>query len=271
MELSNRVAIVTGASEGIGQALARLLASEGAQVALAARSEAKLKALAAELGEERALAVPTDVIQSAHRQRLVAKTVERFGGLDLLVNNAGIGMYALVEETDWQHLREMWEVNFFGAVALTLAALPHLRARGGVVVNISSIAGKIPLPYMASYCATKSALNAFSDGLRMELARTGVRVLTVSPGSVRTRFREAAYRDSKNLPAMFEQRTPRGIAADEVAQMTLRALRRRRREVVIPWRLRLAAAVRALFPGLTERLLREMVRAERSEGEGSPA
>lgn len=271
MELINRVAIVTGASEGIGKALARRLAREGVQVALAARSEEKLRRLAVELGEERALVVPTDVAQPAQVQRLVAKTVERFGRLDILVNNAGFGIYALVEETDWEHLREMWEVNFFGAVALTRAALPHLRASHGAVVNIASIAGKIPLPYMVSYCATKSALIAFSDGLRMELARAGVRVVTVCPGSVRTRFQEVAYRDGKNLPAVFAQDKPRGIPADEVARMTLKALRRGRREVVIPWRLRLAAGLRTLFPGLTERLLRGMVREKQPEGEETPA
>jgi len=260
MELANRVAIVTGASEGIGRALAQQLVSEGAQVALAARSKDKLEALVAELGAERALAVPTDVAQPAQVERLVARTVERFGGADILVNNAGFGLYALVEETDWAHLREMWEVNFFGAVACTRAALPHLRQRGGAVVNISSVAGKIPLPYMASYCATKSALNAFSDGLRMELARAGVHVLTVCPGRVRTNFHEAAYRDGKNLPAIFQQRHPTGVSAEDVARATLRALRRGRREVIIPWRLRLAASLRNLLPGLTERLLRELVR-----------
>lgn len=274
MELTDRVAIVTGASEGIGRALAQLLVSEGAQVVLAARSKDKLEALAAELGSERALAVPTDVAQPAQVERLVARTVEWFGGVDILVNNAGFGIYGLVEEMDWEHFRQMWEVNFFGAVACTRAALPHLRQRGGAVVNISSVAGKIPLPYMAGYCATKFALNAFSDGLRMELARAGVHVLTVCPGRVRTNFHQAAYRDGKDLPKIFQQRHPTGVAAEAVARVTVKALRRGRREVVIPWRLRLAASVRNLLPGLTERLLREVVRdapPEAAPAGGEPA
>ena len=260
MELENRVAIVTGASEGIGKALAHELVRRGARVVLAARSQEKLEALAAELGSVRALAVPTDVTKAAQLERLVARAVDGFGGVDILVNNAGFGLYGLVEEIDWDHFREMWEVNFFGAVALTRAALPQLRQRGGAVVNISSVAGKIPLPYMAGYCATKFALNAFSDGLRMELARSGVHVLTVCPGRVRTNFHEAAYRDGKDLPRIFQQRNPTGVSAERVARATVNALRRGRREVIIPWRLRLAARVQSLLPGFTERVLRSVVR-----------
>jgi short-subunit dehydrogenase len=274
MELTNRVAIVTGASEGIGRALAQLLVEQGAQVVLAARSQDKLEAFVAESGVERALAVPTDVAQPAQLERLVARAVERFGGVDILVNNAGLGTYGLVEEIDWEHFLRMWEVNFFGAVRLTMAALPLLKQRRGAVVNISSVAGKIPFPFMGGYCATKFALNAFSDILRMELARAGVRVLTVCPGNVRTNFRQAAYRDGKNLPKIFQEREPIGISAEAVARATLRALRRGRREVVIPWWLRLAAGLRNLLPGLTERVLREIVRdvaAPGAEAGGEPA
>jgi len=275
MELTDRVAIVTGASEGIGRALAQLLVEEGARVALAARSKEKLEALAAELGAERALAVPTDVAQPAQVERLVARAVERFGGVDILVNNAGFGIYGLAEEINWEHFRQMWEVNFFGAVACTRAVLPHLRQRGGAVVNISSVAGKIPLPYMAGYCATKFALSAFSDGLRMELAPAGVHVLTVCPGRVRTNFHQAAFRDGKDLPKIFQQRHPTGVSAESVARATVKALRRGRREVVVPWRLQLAAGVRNFLPGLTERVLRSIVRdprlAEAAPTGGEPA
>lgn len=271
MELTNRVAIVTGASDGIGRAIALELASEGAQVVLAARSADRLKTLAGELGEERALAVPTDMAQPAQVERLVAKAVERFGGLDILVNNAGFGLYGLVEETVWKHVEQLWKVNVLGVVAGTRAALPHLRQRGGAVVNIASIAGKIPVPYMTLYCASKAALIAFSDGLRMEVAGAGVRVLTVCPGRVRTRFHEVAYREGKRLPGIFQRRESSGISADEVARITLRALRSGRREVIIPWKLRLAAGVRMLLPGLTERLLRHLVREEQPSGEESPA
>lgn len=260
MELSNKVAIITGASEGIGEALARLLVAEGARVVLAARSEEKLKALAASLGAEQAIAVPTDVAEPAQVERLVARTLERFGGVDILVNNAGLGLYGLVEEMDWDHFRRMWEVNFFGVARLTMAALPHLRQRGGAVVNISSVAGKLPLPYMAGYCATKFALNALSDGLRMELAPAGVRVVTVCPGRVRTQFHVNAFRGSGSLPSVFRRREESsGIPPERVARATLRALRWGQREVVVPWPLRLAVGFRWLFPGLMEAVLGRMV------------
>jgi hypothetical protein len=259
MELTNCVAIVTGASEGIGAALARLLVEAGARVVLAARSEGKLRALAEHLGEERALAVPTDVTEPAQVENLVARAVERFGGLDILANNAGVGLYGPIAETNWEHLRHMWEVNFFGVVRCTVAALPHLRTRHGVVVNVSSVAGKIPVPYLTSYCATKFALNALSDGLRMELAHAGVRVVTICPGTVRTQFRASAFRDAKNLPAAFQRREGTGISADAVARATLRALQRDQREVVLPFKLRLAAEARRLFPRLMDSVVRRLV------------
>jgi len=255
-----QVVIVTGASVGIGAALARRLAREGARVVLSARSEDKLMSLAQELGEDRTLVVPTDVARPEQCERLVSRAVERFGGIDILINNAGFGVYGLVEETSWEHFREMWEVNFFGAVRCTLAALPHLKARRGVVVNISSIAGKIPIPYMTGYCATKFALNAFSDGLRMEVMRAGVKVVTVCPGRVRTEFHVAARREGKNLPAVFQGDARSGIAAEQVVRATLKAVRRKRREVVLPWPLRLASAGRTLLPGLTERLMARYLR-----------
>ena len=261
MQLANQVAIITGASEGIGEAIARRFVAEGARVALAARSVDKLQALAASLGRERALAVPTDVAEPAQVERLVARTVERFGGVNILVNNAGIGLYGPAYEMDWEHFRRMWEVNFFGAVRCTLAALPYLRQRRGVVVNISSVAGKIVLPYMAGYCATKFALNAFSTGLRMELARAGVRVVVVCPGRVRTEFHRSAYRDGSNLPGLFRRpEESGGIRAEKVAEVTLRALRWGQREVVVPWGLRLLVGFRNLFPAFTDSMIQRVVR-----------
>ncbi|MFQ5778248.1 MAG: SDR family oxidoreductase [Terriglobia bacterium] len=260
MQFHNQVAIVTGASEGIGAAIARLLAAEGARVVLAARSEEKLRALAATLGEERALVVPTDVAEAAQVEQLVSRTVERFGGIDILVNNAGIGLYGRIREMEWEHFQRMWDVNFFGAVQLTRAALPHLCERRGVVVNISSVAGKISVPFIGGYCATKFALNALSTALRMELARTGVRVVVVCPGPVQTQFQSSAYRDSQDLPGVFRRRTVRGVTAEQVARVTLRAVRRGRREVVVPWALRLLVGLRALFPAGIDRLLQRALR-----------
>ncbi|MCH7984988.1 MAG: SDR family oxidoreductase [Acidobacteria bacterium] len=259
MKLSNQVAVITGASEGIGAAIARRFAREGARVVLAARSEEKLKALAEELGSERALAVPTDVTDAEQVKRLMARTREHFGGLDILVNNAGVGLYASVAEMAWADFEQMWKVNFFGVVRCIREALPDLRERRGMVVNISSVAGKLAIPYLTGYCASKFALNAFSTGLRMELAQAGVRVVVVCPGTVRTPFHQSAFR-SNRLPEVFAQRSRGGISAERVAAATLRAVVRGRREVVVPWRLRLAVGFRNLLPAFADGILQRMLR-----------
>lgn len=259
MKLSSQVAVITGASEGIGAAIARRFAGEGARVVLAARSEEKLKALAEELGSERALAVPTDVTDAEQVKRLMARTREHFGGLDILVNNAGVGLYASVAEMAWADFEQMWKVNFFGVVRCIREALPDLRERRGMVVNISSVAGKLAIPYLTGYCASKFALNAFSTGLRMELAQAGVRVVVVCPGTVRTPFHQSAFR-SNRLPEVFAQRSRGGISAERVAAATLRAVVRGRREVVVPWRLRLAVGFRNLLPAFADGILQRMLR-----------
>lgn len=259
MKLSNQVAVITGASEGIGAAIARRFAGEGARVVLAARSEEKLKALAEELGSERALAVPTDVTDAEQVKRLMARTREHFGGLDILVNNAGVGLYAPVAEMSREKFRQMWEVNFFGAVECTQAALPYLQERRGVLVNISSVVGKFAFPYTAGYSATKFALNAFSTALRMELARAGVRVVVVCPGPVTTSFQRNAFRDGKNLPEQFN-RPDRGVSAEQVAKETLRAIVRGKREVVVPWYYRVLIGFRNLFPVMVDGMFARMLR-----------
>lgn len=259
MKLSNQVAVITGASEGIGAAIARRFAGEGARVVLAARSEEKLKVLAEELGSERVLAVPTDVTDAEQVKRLMARTREHFGGLDILVNNAGVGLYASVAEMAWADFEQMWKVNFFGVVRCIREALPDLRERRGMVVNISSVVGKLAIPYLTGYCASKFALNAFSTGLRMELAQAGVRVVVVCPGTVRTPFHQSAFR-SNRLPEVFAQRSRGGISAERVAAATLRAVVRGRREVVVPWRLRLAVGFRNLLPAFADGILQRMLR-----------
>ena len=209
--------------------------------------------------------VSTDVADARQVDRLVARTVEHFGGIDIVVNNAGFGLYAPCHEMNWEHFRQMWEVNFFGAVRLSVAALPHLRKRRGAIVNISSVAGKIPLPYMGAYCATKFALNTISSSMRMELKQAGVRVVTVLPGRVATQFHHAAYRDGQNLPGIFQRRKSEGVSAERVARVALNALLSGKREVVVPWRLRLAMAASALMPGIRESVLSRMVKAERAD------
>lgn len=218
----DRTAIVTGASSGIGEATSRLLARSGYNVALAARREDRLEDLAAELGKN-ALAVPTDVTDPAACAALVARTVESFGAVDVLVNNAGLGLYASIAEGDPEDWRRMFDVNVLGVLYATRAAVRHMLERGsGDVVFISSVAGRrVPRADGTVYAATKHAVTAIAEGLRMDVSERGVRVISVEPGLVRTEFPESSYPSAEEFYAGKEYPP---LAAEDVASAVLYAL-----------------------------------------------
>ncbi len=184
MKIEGSVVIVTGASSGIGRALARRFAEEGAAVVLAARSADKLEALARELRERggEALAVTTDVTQRDDQERLVATACERYGRLDILVNNAGRGAAGHVADTPAAHFRALFELNVLGALHAMQAAIPRLKAQGGgLIVNISSGAGRLAVPGLSAYGASKAALDLISNTARAELIADGIGIMTVYP------------------------------------------------------------------------------------------
>jgi NADP-dependent 3-hydroxy acid dehydrogenase YdfG len=223
MTLGGRTAIVTGASSGIGEATARLLAGEGCNVALCARREDRLKALAAELGE-RTLAVPADVTDPTACAALVARTLERFGTLEILVNNAGIGLYGSIPEGDPEDWRKMFEVNVFGVLYTTRAAVRHMLARGmGDVVFVSSLAGRrVPAPDSTVYAATKHAITAIAEGLRMDVHEKGIRVINVEPGLVRTEFPESSHPSAQ---VFYAKKTYAPLQAEDIAAAVLYAVK----------------------------------------------
>ena len=189
------VSIVTGGSKGIGLAIARALLAGGGQVAISGRNDAGLKQAAEALGggepsgADRVLAVRADVRDPADAQRLVGETVRRFGGLDVLVNNAGVGKFANVADMTIDDWRLILDTNLSGVFYCTRVALPELRRRGGgYIVNISSLAGKNAFAGGAAYCASKAALNQFSEALMQEVRHDDIRVSYVMPGSVATGF-----------------------------------------------------------------------------------
>ena len=205
MTLTGKTAIVTGASSGIGEAISRLLAEGGCNVALAARREERLQKLAAELGEN-ALPVQTDVTDPEACAALVSRTIDHFGGLDILVNNAGLGIYGSLAEADPENWRTMFEVNVLGALYMTQPAVLHMLENGaGDVVFVSSIAGRrVPTPESTVYAATKHALNAIAEGLRMDLSQKGIRSINVEPGLVRTEFPEGSHPNAEEFYASRE-------------------------------------------------------------------
>lgn len=193
-DLDGKVAVVTGASSGIGEATAKSLSEEGADVVLAARREEELRDLADQIETEGGdtLVVPTDVTDEADIQELVDRTVEEFDRLDILVNNAGVMLLEEVEDADPDNFQQMVDVNLSGLMKLTRAALPIMQDQGsGHVVNISSVAGRKSFPGSSAYSATKFGVNGFSEGLRQEVTgEDDIRITLIEPGFVDTELAE---------------------------------------------------------------------------------
>ena len=197
--LDGKVAIVTGGSRGIGHAIARALLQNGARVAITATSEDALRKAAGELsatrGEASVLPIRADVRRQADVETSIAAAAQHFGGIDVLVNNAGVGVFRPVAEMSIADWHTMIETNLTGVFYSCRAVLPHLRARGGGwIINISSLSGKHPFADGAAYCASKAALNAFTEALMQEVRHDGIRVACVMPGSVRTGFSSSSPR-----------------------------------------------------------------------------
>ncbi len=233
MDIAGRTAIITGASSGIGQAVAAEFAGRGANVVLAARSRDKLNRLAADLAPlpGRALAVKTDVTESLSVEALVRKTAEEFGSVDILINNAGVGLFAPIADGNVQNARYLFEVNFWGALHCIQTVTPYmLDQAGGHIVNVSSVAGHVSPPYMGMYAATKHALAAVSDALRIELGGTGVGVSTIYPGLTDTSFTENMLQEveAPQIPPIA-----RFVGAKVVARRIFQAVRWGLRDVYV--------------------------------------
>jgi short-subunit dehydrogenase len=267
--LHGRVAIITGASSGIGRETALAFARAGVQTALAARREDKLEEVAQTinaLGGE-TLVVPTDISQPAQVQHLVQATLDRFGRIDVLVNNAGFGLLASVEETSIEDMQRIMEVNFMGAFYAMKAVLPVMRQQGrGHIINVASIVGKRAVPYSGAYCATKFALVGFSETLRIELAGSGIDVSVVCPIWTETEF----FDTMKNV----QQRQLKPVGPAQSAAAVARAIVdcvRHPRPEVMPFRpARLLAVANAIAPGLIDRGMRQLAKVRRLQPKERP-
>jgi short-subunit dehydrogenase len=253
------VVIVTGASAGIGRALALRLAGQGGKVVVAARRLDRLEQVAAgcrELGGE-ALAIRADVGDEGQCKALIEQTIEAFGRLDMLVNNAGLAVSGLFEEFPNLHLfKHVLDVNFYGAVYCTYYALPYLIRTKGRIVAISSLGGKVPLPFNTPYIASKYAMHGFYDSLRIELSHHRVSATIICPYWVVTEFHEAQM-DKTGVPRGERGRqihTRKMMTAEQCADIVLKAAEKRKREVLMgPGGL--AVWLKVLAPGLLDKLV----------------
>lgn len=244
--------VVTGASMGIGEAIARIFAAQGASVVLLSRDLSRAEAGRNRIGFlERTAAFSCDVRHAEEIDRVLGLALHHFGRIDVWINNAGHGLLDSVLQMDMSACHEMFDTNFFGAVSAIQKVIPIMSQQGGgTIINISSVAGHIPLPFHAAYSASKFALDAISKAARVELKKNGIHVMTVCPGYVRTAFGENAVRGHELKKV--RPNSVRGISAERVARATLRGYLKQKREVIVPWTMHVPVKLYQLFPSLVE-------------------
>jgi short-subunit dehydrogenase len=260
MSIPGKIVVVTGASMGIGEAIVHRFLRENASVVLASRDLVRVEAARQRAGAlDRTLAVACDVTVRAQIERLLAAAIERFGRVDVWVNNAGFGLVDSVERMNMDACRRVFDTNLFGVIDCMQVVSPLFKQqRSGAIINISSMAGIVSVPYMSAYGATKYALNCIGGAARMELAPYGVHVNTVCPGYVATDFSDHVVRGSENLRIAGGRK--HGITAERVANAVWRAYRGNRRQVVVPWSGNLAIGLYRLLPGVFNWGMQKMLR-----------
>lgn len=253
--LQNARVLLTGASAGIGRELALRLAAKKSQLVLTARRDDRLEELADEIEKTHGTKpnwIAGDITDSDHRQSLLEACQSELGGLDVLINNAGVGAIGTFENASADRLRKVMEVNFFAPVELTRAALPLLReGNRPIIVNVSSVLGHRAVPKKSEYCASKFAIHGFSDALRAELSSTGIDVLLASPSTTKTEFFENALEKEEELPWLaLGGQNPR-----TVARSIVRAIGWGRHEIILTPGGKLLVWLDRLCPPLMDRLV----------------
>ena len=267
--MDGKVVVVTGASMGIGEAIAKIFADQGAGVVMLSRDSSRAEAARHRVGHtDRTLAMACDVRHREEIDRVLGLTLHHFDRIDVWVNNAGVGMRDTVAEMEMSACRELFETNLFAAIASMQAVIPAMReAGGGTIINISSVAGHIPLVFGAPYSASKFALNAIGKAARLELLKDNIHVLTVCPGYVATDFGQnmIAVRRGNTRP-----KSVRGITAERVARAVYDGYRKKKREVIVPWTMHPVVKLYQLFPSVVEwGMMKVLPRPEGDKAKGA--
>ncbi len=252
--LKGKIAIVTGASSGIGKACALKLAEEGAQLVLAARNTTALEVVALDckaFGVE-VIIIRTDVRTESDCKTLIEESIARFGGIDILINNAGMSMRATFEDVDLKVLKTLMDVNFWGAVYCTKYALPYLLKSKGTVVGISSIAGFKGLPARTGYSASKFALNGFLETLRIENMKKGLHVLICAPGFTASNIRNTALSKDGKPQSESPLQESKLMSAEAVAAKVIEGIKKRKKIIVLTFIGKLTVLLNKFIPSFMD-------------------
>lgn len=256
--LKNKVVIITGASSGIGKALVEIGVQQGAKVIMAARNYVGLCEFREELIQKYqadVLAVKADVSKESDCKIIIQDAINKYGTIDILINNAGISMRALFQNLDIQVLKQLMDVNFWGTVYCTKFALPEIVKNKGVIVGVSSIAGYNGLPGRTGYSASKFAMNGFLSALRLELKHTGTHVMVACPGFTASNIRFSALVDDGSAQGETSMEEGKMMTSEEVAHSIIKGILKRKRTLVMTTQGKLAVWLNKLIPSLSDNLV----------------
>lgn len=267
MKLNDKTVIITGASSGIGKSLAIEFAKHGANLVLAARQFVTLCEITQDIERQfkiKAVAVQCDVTIEEDCEHLIKQTLLTFGKIDVLVNNAGISMRALFKDADIKVLKTVMDVNFWGTVYCTKYALPEILKTKGSIVGVSSIAGYKGLPGRTGYSASKFAMNGFLDALRVENLKTGIHILTASPGFTASNIRNTALAADGTQQGESTLHEEKMMTADEVATIIVKGVENRARTLVMTGQGKLTVFLNKFLPGLLDKLVYNTIAKEKN-------
>jgi dehydrogenase/reductase SDR family member 7B len=252
--MKDKVVIITGGSSGIGKGCAEIFGQAGAKIVITGRNEKNLHETILELQKKNidAIGIIADVSIEKDNEKVVNETLKKFGKIDVLINNAGISMRGLFEETNLEVIRKVMDINFYGTVHATKYALPHILKNKGSIVSISSIAGIRGLPARTGYSASKFAIQGFMEALRTEVMKKGVHVLVACPGFTASNIRNTALAKDGSSQGESPRDESSMMSAEEVAQEILKAVIKRKRDLVLTFQGKVTVFMNKWFPGFMD-------------------
>jgi short-subunit dehydrogenase len=253
----NKVVAITGGSDGIGKALIECLIPLGAKIATCARNEEKLKTVTSQFSSDQLIGIKADVSLYEDCKHFIDAAIDAFGGIDILINNAGISMRAELKDADVEVIKRVMDINFMGSVYCTKLALHSIVQRKGTIVGISSIAGYRGLPGRSGYSASKFALNGWLEALRTELLETGVNVMWVCPGFTKSNIRNAALNEKAQAQGESPLQEGSLMTAESCAHEIIKAISKKKRTLVLTFQGKQTVWLNKLFPSLTDKLTRK--------------